>query len=89
MIKSSDILVTKEQYRKIKQLEESHILWSDTEIAKQETKKLPSKFIPQSAKDRNYVMSCFDTWDEYELYRFCQSASTNMSETRSRMKDYD
>lgn len=87
MIRSSDIWVTKEQYRKIKQLEESHILWSDTEIAKQETKKLPSKFIPQSAKDRNYVMSCFDTWDEYELYRFCQAANVDIRETKRHYKE--
>lgn len=72
--------------RRIMALEEQNILRTEEEIIKQEIKKLPSKYIPAEAKARNYIMSCFDLWTEYELYRFCQSAPTNIGDIKKRTR---
>jgi hypothetical protein len=84
MIQSSDIQLDPKTLIKIKGMEEESIVWTEEEITKMELAKLPSKYIPQIAKDRNYIMSQFNLWSEYELYRFCQSTQTNMGETRKR-----
>lgn len=79
-----------EQLALIGGLEETSIIWTEDEIVKQELKKLPSKYIPELAKQRNYVMSCFDLWADYELYRFCQSSAVTSGDGhRSRHKHYE
>lgn len=67
-------------------LEEQCLLRTQKEIIKDEIRKLPSKYIPEAAKERNYIMSCFDLWTEYELYRFCQSTQTNIGEIKKRSR---
>jgi hypothetical protein len=81
------VVITLPQHLKIiKGMEEETIIWTEEEIAKQELKKLPSKYIPQRAKDQNYIMSQFELWSDYELYRFCQSTQTNMGEVKKRAR---